>query len=361
VGALRGRGSAINPQNRFEDKGVVIDGEFLDALLNDPEVAPGAQVRTHVLEDASRSILNEVDSPDLGMRWTLNPYRGCEHGCVYCYARPGHEYLGLSSGLDFETRIFAKRDAASLLRKELARPSWKGETISLSGVTDCYQPLERELRLTRSCLEVMRECGQPVTIVTKSKLVLRDLDILRDMARENLVAVAVSLTTLDAALAAKMEPRASSPRARLDAISGLSAAGVPAMVMTAPLIPGLNDHEVPALLREASRAGATNAAYVLLRLPHQIKAIFFDWLAREFPARAAHIESLIRDTRRGALYRAEWRERQRGTGNIAEHIASTFKVFARRYGLDGPFAELAHDKFRAPGADTAWQGRLFVP
>jgi DNA repair photolyase len=383
---LRGRGTSINPRNRFESASIAVDELYLDHMLREhseaadagvdcdagsvpsrlapPSVpAPGAQqLATQVLEDDTESVLNHVDAPDLHFRWTLNPYRGCEHGCVYCYARPGHEYLGLSCGVDFESRIFAKPRAPELLRRELARPSWEGEPIMLSGVTDCYQPVERELGITRRCLEVMLELRQPVSVITKSKLILRDLDILREMARLNLVHAAISLTTLDAKLAMAMEPRASSPRSRLDAIRTLADAGVPVMVMTAPIIPGLNDAEIPALLREASRAGARSAGYVLLRLPHQVKGLFLEWLARTVPGKAARIEALVRDTRSGELYDARWGARGWGTGPVADHVRATFEVFRRRYRLDE--RPPPHDRtlFRKPRReDAVGQLGLFEP
>jgi DNA repair photolyase len=357
LGTLRGRGAGVNPINRFETLGVVAEEAYLDALARgegdagDESGGRGAmpcQVATSVLEDASRSVLNKVDSPDLPFGWTLNPYRGCEHGCIYCYARPDHEFLGLSSGLDFETKIFAKMDAPALLRKELASRSWLGEPIMLAGVTDVYQPVEADLRITRQCLEVMLEVGQPVTIITKSKLILRDLDLLRELARRNLMHVAISVTTLDHKLAAAMEPRAAAPKARIDVIRTLSHAGVPVMVMTAPIIPGLNDREIPDLLREASRAGAVGAGYVLLRLPHQIKAIFLEWLLRHFPDRAAKIESLIRQTREGEWYQSKYFERGRGTGPIAEQIRATFHLFRRKYKLEARLPELDRTQFQKP-------------
>ena len=371
LGKLRGRGAGVNPINRFETLGVVAEEAYLDALARGEAEGDGAgevsacqvgtQVGTSVLEDASRSVLNKVDSPDLPFGWTLNPYRGCEHGCVYCYARPDHEYLGLSSGLDFETKIFAKMDAPALLRKELAARAWEGEPIMLAGVTDVYQPVEADLRITRKCLEVMLDVGQPVTIITKSKLILRDIDLLREMARRNLVHVAISVTTLDHKLAGAMEPRAAAPRARIDVIRTLSHAGVPVMVMTAPIIPGLNDHEMPDVLREASRAGAVGAGYVLLRLPHQIKAIFLEWLSRHFPDRAAKIESLIRQTREGELYQSKYFERGRGTGPIAEQIRATFHLFRRKYKLEARLPELDRSQFQKPERrDAPGQMGLFA-
>ena len=264
-GKVRGRGAGLNPTSRFEDVRLHVLGEHLDELAR--ERPNGVQVETRVEPDQSRSILNRVESPDIPGDWTLNPYRGCEHGCVYCYARPGHEYFGLSCGLDFETRLFAKHDAPELLRGALRNPSWKGESIALSGVTDPYQPIERELRITRRCLEVCAEACQAVSVITKNRLVTRDRDLLGELAKMGAAHAAVSVTTLDKALAAKMEPRASAPEDRLRAIRELSEAGVPVIVMTAPISPGLNDHEMPSILEAARDAGAVGAGYVMLRLP----------------------------------------------------------------------------------------------
>jgi DNA repair photolyase len=355
----RGRGSGLNPTNRFEDQHYLVAGEFLDELRAEGQLS-NQHVATMVFDDATRSILNPVDAPDLHFRWTLNPYRGCEHGCIYCYARPGHEYLGLSCGLDFETKVFAKREAPALLRKELMKKSWQGETIMLSGVTDCYQPLEGDLRLTRQCLEVMLEFRQSVSIITKSALILRDLDILREMARLNLVHAALSVTTLDNRLASAMEPRAASPGARLDAVRTLARAGVPTFVMAAPIIPALNDHEIPAILREASRAGAHGAGYILLRLPHQIKTLFLEWLQRTVPQRAAKVESLIRGTRGGGLYDARWGVRQRGEGAIADAVKATFHTFRRKYKLDEKLPPHDTTLFRRVEGAGAGQLGLFL-
>jgi len=346
-GAVRGRGAGLNPGNRFETVRLHVLGEHLDEQA--AQAPCGVQVRTTQLDDSTRSIINHVDSPDLGFNWTINPYRGCEHGCIYCYARPGHEYLGMSSGLDFETRIIAKPEAPVLLRRELMNAKWKGETIMMSGVTDPYQPVERELEVTRGCLKVMVEFRQAVAIITKSKLILRDMDLLMELHEHRAVHAAVSLTTLDNELAAKMEPRASSPAGRLLAIRELSKAGIPVRVMTAPIIPGLNDRELPALLKAAAEAGASSAGFVMLRLPYQIKDLFLEWLGRHFPARAAHVESLVRQMRGGELYNTEWFKRHKGEGPLAEQIAQTFKVFARRYGLDGKVPEMNHRAFRRPG------------
>lgn len=338
-GSVRGRGAGINPGNRFDSLRLHILGEHLDQAARDHP--SGVQVPTRIAIDDSQSIINRVDSPDLNLHWTLNPYRGCEHGCIYCYARPTHEYLGLSSGLDFETRIIAKPEAPSLLRKWIENPKWCGEPIMLSGVTDPYQPIESRLELTRACLKVFLETRQPVTLITKNKLILRDLDLLTDLHARKLVHIALTITSLDHSLASIMEPRASSPRARLDAVSTLSSIGIPVSVMVAPVIPAINDHEVPAILKAASEAGASRAGYVLLRLPHQIKDLFLEWLQRHFPDRAAKVESFIRESRGGALYRSAFFERQRGTGPRARQIQETFTLFARRYKLDRSIPPLA--------------------
>ncbi len=354
-GKLRGRGAGLNPGNRFEPVRLHVLGQHLDEQAT--EHPDGVQVRTRVLPDKTKSFINPVDSPDLSMKWTVNPYRGCEHGCIYCYARPGHEYLGMSSGVDFETVIMAKHDAPTLLRRELARPSWKGEAITMSGVTDCYQPVERELKITRKCLEVMAECRQAVGIVTKSKLVLRDLDLLGKLHAHRAVGVAVSLTSLDNELASTMEPRASSPKERLRTIRELAAAGIPVTVMTAPIIPGINDREMPALLEAAAEAGATSAGWVMLRLPYQIKDLFLEWLTRHFPDRAAKVEGFIREMHGGELYDSRPFVRRRGEGPMAKQISGTFKVFAKRYGLLNSRSGINERAFRRP--EIGGQARLF--
>lgn len=352
---MKGRGSQIQPDNRFDRVRVEADFEHLefdeDAL--DPRPTP-----TEFLPDSSRSIVSENDSPDVPFRYSVNPYRGCEHGCAYCYARPTHEYLGLSAGLDFETKVFVKHAAADLLRDWLARDAWKPEPICFSGVTDCYQPAEERFRLTRACLEVALEARQPVMIVTKNARVTRDLDLLSEMASLQIVSVAVSLTTLDAELARTMEPRTSTPTARLRAISELHAAGVPTRVMTAPIIPGLNDIEIPRLLEAAADAGADAAAYVLLRLPLTVRPVFEEWLQRERPGEAERVESRIRACRDGEMNNSQWGERMRGSGPIADQINQTFKVFSKRYGLDGVSPPLDVSKFRPPRS-TSGQLRLF--
>jgi DNA repair photolyase len=358
-GPVRGRGAQLNPGNRFERVRLHVLGEHLDETFRAREEAGetiGVQLRTVQLEDDTRSIINRVESPDLGMSWTVNPYRGCEHGCIYCYARPGHEYLGMSSGLDFETRILAKPQAPVLLEKALRHPKWKGEPIVMSGVTDPYQPIEREREITRACLKVMARFRQSVGIITKNRLITRDLDILREMASWGGVHAAVSLTSLDPDLARKMEPRASAPRAKLEAIETLAKAGIPVRVMTAPILPGINDREIPALLRAAADAGARGAGFVMLRLPYQIKDLFLDWLRREFPRRAAHVESLIRQMHGGELYTSKWFTRGRGTGPFAQQVAQTFRVFAARYKLDGPCPRLNTEAFERPPEEKGQLG-----
>jgi len=352
----KGRGTSLNPTNRFtgahrelDFEHVEHDDEFLDELEH-PE--------TEYFPDASKSVVTQNDSPDIPFRYSLNPYRGCAHGCAYCYARPYHEFLGLSAGLDFETKVFVKHSAPALLREFLARPAWNPETIVFSGVTDCYQPAERRFRLTRGCLEVALEARQPVSIITKNALVTRDLDLLGQMAAANIVHVSLSITTLDESLARSMEPRTSPPRSRLAAIARLAEAGVPASVMAAPIIPGLNDSEIPEILRAAREAGAQSAGYTLLRLPGAVEPIFRDWLSRCAPERAARVESLIRTTRRGELSSSTFGERMRGTGQFAEQIAATFRLFRRKLGLDAPREALDASHFRPP-RPVAGQLRLF--
>ena len=356
-GPARGRGAGLNPANRFEGIGLAPDGDHLDEA-HEPD---GKQYGTRVIPERARSALNPVDpraSPDVGFRWTLNPYRGCEHGCVYCYARPNHEQLGESLGLDFETRIRAKVNAPELLRRELRDPAWRPEPVVMGGVTDVYQPAERHWRVTRGCLEVFAEASQPVSVVTKSRLVARDADLLAALAGRGASSVAVSVTTLDPALAASLEPRAGGPRQRLAAIEALADAGVPVTVMVAPVIPGLTDSEVPEILRAAKEAGASAAGYVLLRLPHGVKDLFLDWLRRVRPERAQRVAARIRETRGGALYDPTSGKRMRGEGPMAEHLERVVGLFRRRLGLERP-AALAADAFEPPAAPAGEQMRLF--
>lgn len=353
---IRGRGSAIEPPNRFE---TVHREEDFEHREHDEDLQGATRtVRTEFLPDHSRSIVTENDSPDVGFRYSLNPYRGCEHGCAYCYARPTHEYLGFNAGLDFETKILVKERAPELFRDWLARAGWRPEPIVFSGVTDCYQPAERRFRVTRRCLEVAWEARQPVSIVTKNALVTRDLDLLREMAARHLVHVSLSVTTLDRTLARSMEPRTSPPRSRLDAIRQLSEAGVPTRVMVAPIIPGLNDSEIPAILEAAREAGARSAAFVLLRLPWTVRPVFLDWLERTQPTAKPRVEARIRSTREGKLNDSQFGSRMRGCGPIAEQIQQTFRVFTKKYGLDGPLPLLDTSQFRPP-VPCSGQLRLF--
>lgn len=342
----RGRGAQLNPGNRFEAIRLHILGDHLDSTAI--EHPKGQQSQTRILNDRSRTIINRIDSPDLPFEWTINPYRGCEHGCVYCYARPTHETLGLSSGLDFESVIVAKENAPELLRCELSSSRWNGEPIVMSGVTDPYQPIEGTLRITRRCLEVMVECGQPVSLITKSQLITRDLDLLQPHAMRRAAKAAISITTLDPHLARAMEPRASSPAQRLRAVRSLSEAGIPVAVMVAPILPGLNDHEIPAILRAAREHGATSAGWIMLRLPHQLRAIFVDWLHRTYPNRAKRIVHHLQEMRGDSMYDATYGRRMRGRGALAEQIDQSFTIFARRYGLDQPGPTLSSDSFRRP-------------
>jgi DNA repair photolyase len=340
MAAPRGRGTGLNPGNRYEQLHFVADSSPAE-LAGDP--AP-----TVFYRDRSRSIVAANDSPDIGFRYSLNPYRGCEHGCAYCYARPTHEYLGFSAGLDFERRILVKGDAPDLLRRQLSSRRWQPQVVALSGNTDCYQPVERKLRITRRCLEVFRDFRNPVGIITKSALIARDIDILAELATHRAVHVYISLTSLDDELAANLEPRASRPRRRLDAIAQLSAAAVPVGIITAPIIPGLNDHEIPALLAAAATAGARSAAWTLLRLSPPVDAIFDDWLAEHLPLRRQRVLQRVRDCRSGGLSDARYGHRMRGEGAYARHLASLFRSCARRHGLDLPLPALDASAFRVP-------------
>jgi DNA repair photolyase len=354
-----GRGAQLAPANRFEATRLIDDFEQLD---ESDDALDGAlaerRIPTVFLDDNSKTIIRENDSPDIAFRFSINPYRGCEHGCAYCYARPGHETLGMNAGIDFETKILVKRDAATLLRRELNRPAWPAEVISISGVTDCYQPVERKLRVTRSCLEVLAEARQPCGIVTKNALVTRDLDLLAPMAAMRTAHVAISITTLDRELARTLEPRTSNPAARLRAVKELSAAGVPVRVMVAPIIPGLNDQEIPAILQAAREAGASAASYVLLRLLLTVRPVFEDWLERNVPLARPRIEALIRESRGGRMNDSQFNRRMRGEGAYAEQINQTFKIFAKKHGLDGSLPELDGSHFVPPAIDGA-QRRLF--
>jgi DNA repair photolyase len=339
------RGAQSNPSGRFERLQIV---DNPDGEPDGQDGEPPAQRRTEFFVDHSRSVLNRTDSPDVGFTHSVNPYRGCEHGCAYCYARPTHEYLGLSPGLDFESRILAKLDAPDLLRAALLKPSWQPDPVNLSGVTDCYQPLERKLRLTRGCLEVLAEFRNPFTIITKNHGVTRDLDVIAPMARLGAAVVLLSVTTLDPELSARMEPRASRPSFRLEAIRTLTAAGIPVGVMTAPVIPGLTDHELPGILSACAEAGARWASFVPLRLPGAVLGVFTEWLARHYPERESRVISRIREVRGGKLNDARFGSRMRGEGAYAEQIRAVHELWCRKLGLNREEMQLSTAHFRRP-------------
>lgn len=338
----RGRGALSNTTGRFEAKARHAFDDGWESL-GDLDV-----FKTDVQEDATRSIITRNDSPDISFDRSINPYRGCEHGCIYCYARPSHCYLGHSAGLDFETKLYAKTNAATLLERELAAQSYMPATIALGSNTDPYQPIERERRITRSILDVLARTQHPVGIVTKSGLVVRDIDILGAMAEKDLVRVAISITTLDRTVARAMEPRAATPAKRLEAIRHLSAAGIPVTVMVAPIVPGLTDHEIENILEAAHEAGARDAGFVLLRLPHEIKQLFREWLSEAFPDRAARVISLLQSMHGGKDYVATFGHRQRGSGPYADQIALRFKLARQRLGMTGERKSLRKDLFRKP-------------
>ena len=350
---IHGRGAHTNPPNRFEPLLLAPDPDYLASLSSDPDGADAARPhpRTQFFVDGTESLLTKNDSPDIPFTVGLNPYRGCEHGCAYCFARPYHEYLGWSSGLDFETKIMVKTRAPELLRAELSSPRWAPQSIAMSGVTDCYQPAERHFRVTRGCLEVCVEFRQPISIVTKNALVTRDCDLLAELARHQATAVYVSITTLDTELAGKLEPRASRPAARLRAIRELTAAGIPTGVMVAPILPGLTDYEMPAILDAAAAAGATRAGYIVLRLPHAVKDVFLQWLDDHAPTKKARILDRIREMRGGQLNVSEWGTRLKGEGIFAEQIRALFRATTRRAGLNQEHHPLSTAAFRRPGGE----------
>lgn len=346
--ATPARGATFNPANRFERLMLTFDDAARGELLTASE---RPALRTQFFKDHASSIITRNTSPDVGFNASLNPYRGCEHGCAYCYARPYHEYLGFSAGLDFESRIMVKEDAPELLRAELERPTWKPEVLALSGVTDPYQPVERKLELTRRCLAVLAEFRQPVAIVTKNRLVARDADLLSRLASHQAARVTLSITTLDETLAHALEPRASPPRHRLEAIRLLRAAGVPVGVNVAPVIPGLNDHEIPRILDAAAEAGACTAGWMMLRLPFGVKDIFLEWLERHYPDKKARVIARIREVRGGALNDSTFGKRFTGDGIFAEQIGALFRAAARRLGLDRERPPLSGSGFRRPGPE----------
>jgi DNA repair photolyase len=341
---IPGRGAATNPPNRFERLAIELEPE---AMLD--EEGERIQPRTLFLRDDSQSIITRNDSPDIPFQAGLNPYRGCEHGCAYCYARPTHEYAGFSAGLDFESRILVKDRAPELLRAELSRKGWKPQTIGLSGITDCYQPVERRLELTRRCLAVLAEFRNPVTVITKNHLITRDIDHLSELARFDAVAAAISVTTLDPELTKILEPRASPPARRLAAIRELSAAGIPVMVLMAPVIPGLTDHEMPSIFAAAAEAGARDASYTILRLPGAVAPLFEDWLERHLPGSKEKILGRIRDMRGGKLNDPRFGSRMRGEGIYAEQIRAMAAIAHRKAGFShGLRSELSTAAFRVP-------------
>lgn len=350
--ARRGRGAVSAVRSRYDSETRQREDDGWDNLETaDP-------LRTHLHDDATRSIISWNNSPDISFDRSINPYRGCEHGCIYCFARPTHAYLGFSPGLDFETEIMVKRNAAALLRRELASKSYKVRAMAMGTNTDPYQPVERDQRITRSVLEVLRETRHPLTIVTKNHLITRDIDILADMAKDGLVKCYLSVTTLDRQLARTMEPRASTPGKRIDAIRLLNEAGIPCGVMTAPLIPAINDMEVERILEAAFEAGAREAGWVLLRLPLELKELWREWLQEHYPDRAAKVMKLIQETRGGRDYTANFGERQRGDGPYADLIAQRFRMAVKRLGYNEKRVPVRNDLFRPPPKDER-QGSLF--
>ncbi|RUZ74522.1 PA0069 family radical SAM protein [Mesorhizobium sp. M7A.F.Ca.US.006.01.1.1] len=341
----RGRSAGINPSGRFEP---VSRHVFDDGWNSLEELLP---FKTEVQVEKPRTIITRNESPDISFDRSINPYRGCEHGCVYCFARPTHAFMGLSPGLDFESKLFAKPDAARLLDKELSKDSYQPRTIAIGTNTDPYQPIEKQYRIMREILEVLEARGHPVGIVTKSALVTRDIDILSRMAERGLAKVALSVTTLDRMLARTMEPRASTPTKRLEAIRQLSDAGIPASVMVAPIIPGLTDPEMERILDSARAAGAREAGYVILRLPLEVSPIFKDWLLRHYPDRYRHVMSLVRSMRDGKDYDSEWGKRMKGAGPYAWQIGRRFEITAKRLGLNAERRTLRTDQFVAAGKD----------
>jgi len=337
---LRGRGAASNPVNRFEKT------SYQPSQWDEPEDPSPHSV---FLRDQTRTIINYNDSPDVGFEASINPYRGCEHGCIYCFARPNHEYLGFSAGLDFETKILVKEDAPDLLRRELASPRWKPQVIAISGVTDAYQPIERRLQLTRKCLEVLVEFRNPVVIITKNELVTRDIDLLRRLASFDAALVFVSVTSLDAKLARELEPRASQPARRLAAIEALAGARVPVASLVAPVIPGLTDHEMPSIIAAVAKAGAVAASYVPLRLPYGVAPLFEEWLMQHRPLQKEKILNRIRDIRGGRLNDPNFVTRMQGSGAYAQHLSELFELSCRKAKLNSRRPVMSAISFQRPG------------
>ncbi len=336
---FKGRGAGFNPLNRFEK---------IEFEIAEEEIGNLEKPKTQFYKDISKSILTYNDSPDTGFEVGINPYRGCEHGCIYCYARPTHEFLGLSAGIDFETQIFVKENAPELLRKELGKKKWKPQTVAISGNTDCYQPAEKHFELTRNCLEVLLEFRNPVGIITKNHLITRDIDILKEFSSINAVLAVISVTTLDPKLAGLMEPRTSRPYLRLRTIEELTEAGIPVMVLVAPVIPGLTDHEIPEIIRSTVDAGANRAAYVMLRLPYAVSDLFTEWIETHYPNRKNKILNRIRSVRKGKLNSAEFGKRMTGEGIFAKQVKDIFKLACKKYGLSNEKLLLSTEYFRNP-------------
>jgi len=343
----RGRGTIERPPNRFEQLALEPDPDFDPSAADEPG-RPEITVATEYFRDATRSIITRNDSPDVPFTYSVNPYRGCEHGCIYCYARPSHEYLGLSAGLDFETKIFVKERAPELLREELRRPGWHGEALAMSGVTDPYQPVERRLELTRRCLDVLADCRQPVSLISKSALVARDADVLAELARYRAATVSVTITTLDESLRRVLEPRTATADARLDAVARLAERGIPTGVMVSPVIPGLTDHEIPRILERAKEAGASFAGFIMLRLPHGVAPLFDAWLTAHRPAQRTRVLGRIRDVRGGCLNDARYGSRMRGEGPLADLDLQMFHAARARVGLNEDAPRLSPAAFRRP-------------
>jgi DNA repair photolyase len=347
--AIKGRGASFSPENRFERIKIETDLEWLD---DEPLQKPA----TEYFVDNSKSILAKNDSYDLSFTYSINPYRGCEHGCIYCYARPTHEYFGLSAGLDFETKIMVKPNAPRLLEEQFRSKKWTPQVVAFSGNTDCYQPIEKEMQITRKCLEVFLKFRNPVGVITKNALILRDLDILTELAKYDLVVATVSVTTLDNQLARIMEPRTSAPAKRLDALEQLVAAGIPTNVNVAPVIPGLTDHEIPAILKAAADRGVKNAAYILLRLPYSVKELFFSWLNQHYPNQLKKVMHSVQETRDGQLNDPNFKTRFSGVGVRATAINRMFNLCGEKYGFNKLRPNLCTDHFRRGNLD---QGELF--
>jgi DNA repair photolyase len=348
---LKSRGAGLNTKNRFEPLYIDYNDADLEEYFDDIEDT--RRIQTQFFNDDTKSIMSKNDSPDLGFGVSINPYRGCEHGCIYCYARPTHEYLGFSAGLDFETKIMVKRNAAKLLEQEFSKKSWVPQVIMFSGNTDCYQPVERKLNITRQCLEVFLKFRNPLGMITKNALIQKDIPILKELAELNLVSVTVSITTLNRELSRNLEPRTSVPKKRLETIYKLASAGIPTGVNAAPIIPGLNDEEIPAILKAASENGAKYAGHVMVRLPYSVKELFTDWITRNYPEKASRIINRIHEIRNGQLNNAEWGKRFSGEGVYADHVHDLFEKLCNKLGLNKERRRLRTDLFRkiTPGQE----------